>query len=127
MRFRPTPSTVLCLASGAAAFLLPFTVMGLPASASAILGVSLLALPFLILSTATLFAAGRLANSLLVLLSLLAFIPWLVSVGATAWFQLGLVGAAFLGTLMGLAAAFLAWLVHRFAQRRPDTEAQSGT
>lgn len=44
MRFRPTPSTVLCLASSAAALLLPFTVVGLPASASAILGVSLLAL-----------------------------------------------------------------------------------
>lgn len=119
MRLRPTPSTALCLASAAAALLLPFTVVNLHASASSVLGVSLLALPFLVLSAATLVTAGRLANSLLVLLSLLAFLPWLISAGAMAWFQLGLVGAVFLGTLMGLAAAFLAWLVHRFTQRRP--------
>jgi hypothetical protein len=110
-------ATAACTAGTALALVWPFRAYGLAVTGPSVLAVVLLAMPFIVFTGATrVLARRRTAGLLLVLLFLLAFVPWYVCLILMAWFQPGLVGAAVLGGLMGLAALVLARLVH-FATR----------
>ncbi len=125
---RANLSTAACTAGTGFALVLPFAFFRLPVTGEGVLAVTLLAAPFISFTAGTVvLASQRSAGFLLVLLLLLAFIPWFFSLFIMAWFQPGLFGAAVLGALMGLAATVLIWLVHLITRSKPaQSNVQSG-
>lgn len=122
MGFRRTHlAAAACMAGTAVALVWPFVAYGLAVTGQSILAIVLLAAPFIVLTGATLLLGRqRSAGSFLGLAFLLAFVPWYFCLFLMAWFKPGLVGAAVLGGLMGLAALVLVWLVHLATRSRAE-------